>query len=71
MPEQHKYLGLSEEALTTKELRRAAQNERLISRNQRGHTADLLDWAAQEIEHLQRVITLLRRRSRRQIGAGR
>ena len=32
------------------ELRRIAQNERLVSANQRGEAADALEWAADEIE---------------------
>ena len=37
---------------TTAELRQRAQNERLISRNQRGESAAMLDWAADKLELL-------------------
>ena len=51
--------------MTPAELRREANNERLISTNQRGMVADLLEWAAGKIERQERMITMLRRRARR------
>jgi hypothetical protein len=38
---------------TPAELRQQAQNLRLISRNQRGLEAAMLDWAADRIEELE------------------
>jgi len=46
--------AIIESELCPAELRRIAQNERLVSAHQRGEAADALDWAAREIERLER-----------------